>query len=99
MHKIKMKPEIFPMCDFWALTLYLIFNIIVLCEVVDIEPALKAHLRRHSKIIPFPVDRPGEINLQTYPAAFFFFFFFEKNYDILVNSCPIFKRFSPLHSK
>ena len=41
MHKIKMKPEIFPMCDFWALTLYLIFNIIVLCEVVDIEAALK----------------------------------------------------------
>ena len=33
-------------------------------------------LRRHLKIISFPVDRPGEINLRTYPAAFFFFFFF-----------------------
>ena len=29
------------------------------------------HLTRHSKIIPFHVDRPVDINLRTYPAAFF----------------------------
>ena len=28
-------------------------------------------VRRHLKIIPFPVDWPGEIILRTYPAAFF----------------------------
>ena len=29
-------------------------------------------MRRHLKIIPFPVDRPGEILLWVHPAAFFF---------------------------
>ena len=54
--------------------------------------AYGCQLRRHSKIILFPVDRPGDINLPTYPAAFFvvdlflYIFFF-----ILVNSCPIFQ--------
>ena len=36
---------------------------------------VRSRIGRHSKIIPFPVDRPGDINLRTYPAAFFFLYF------------------------
>ena len=44
--------------------------------------ALLLEVRQHFKIIPFPVDRLGEINLQTYPAAFFLLSLFslEKNF-------------------
>ena len=56
-------------------------------------------LRRHLKIIPFPVDRPGEFILRTYPAAFFFFFFFLKIRNISVIFHPIFKRVSPFYTE
>ena len=40
-------------------------------------------IRRHLKIILFPVDLFSQS-------------FFKENNNILVNSCPIFKRFSPV---
>ena len=57
------------------------------------------HLRPHLKIIPFPVDRPGEFILRLYPAAFFFFFFLLKIFNISVIFRPIFKRISPLYAE
>ena len=47
-------------------------------------------LRRHLKIILFPVERPGDFILRLYPAAFFFFFLVWK---ILIFQ-SIFVRFS-----